>query len=133
MVRSEIEQHLRTFFGSIEDVVAVYLFGSVARDAAGPGSDIDVGVLYRRTPDSTLSAGPLDLEGALERQFGQSVQVVILNTAPVDLRSRVLRDGRLLVDAEPSLRLRFEVGTRNEAFDLEPILREYRAPRERTT
>jgi hypothetical protein len=50
-----------------------------------------------------------------------------LNRAPVDLRVRVLRDGRLLVDLDRSARIRFEVQTRNEAFDLEPILSRYRA------
>ena len=49
-----------------------------------------------------------------------------MNRAPVDLRTRVLRDGVLLVDRDPSLRIRFEVRTRNEWFDLQPILREYR-------
>jgi len=42
----------------------------------------------------------------------------------------VLRDGRLVVDRDRSARIAFEVRTRNEAFDLEPILRRYRAPRE---
>jgi hypothetical protein len=47
------------------------------------------------------------------------------------LRIRVLRDGRLLVDRDPSARIAFEVRTRNEAFDLEPILARYRAAPER--
>jgi len=42
----------------------------------------------------------------------------------------VLRDGRLVLDRDPSVRIQFEVRTRNEAFDLEPILHRYRAPRE---
>jgi predicted nucleotidyltransferase len=91
---------------------------------------VDVGVLFATRPRSTLDAGPLDLEADLERRLGRRVQVVVLNTAPADLRIRVLRAERLVVDRDPSIRIRFEVGTRNEYFDLEPILREYRAPRE---
>jgi len=49
-----------------------------------------------------------------------------MNRAPADLRVRVLRDGVLLADRDPPLRIRFEVQTRNEWFDLQPILREYR-------
>jgi len=56
---------------------------------------------------------------------------VVLNDAPVDLRARVLRDGRLLLDRDRAARIAFEVRTRNEAFDLEPILARYRAPRGR--
>ena len=61
--------------------------------------------------------------------LGVPVQVVALNHAPVDLVHRVLRDGKLLVDRDPSARIRFEVRARNEFFDLKPILDRYRAAR----
>jgi hypothetical protein len=32
-----------------------------------------------------------------------------------------------VVDLDSSARIRFEVATRNEAFDFEPVLRRYRA------
>jgi len=51
---------------------------------------------------------------------------VVLNRAPVDLVHRVLRDGILLLDRDPSGRIRFEVRARNEYFDLLPHLRRYR-------
>ncbi len=54
---------------------------------------------------------------------------MVLNTAPADLRMRVLRDGQMVFEGDASGRVRFEVATRNEAFDLEPIFREYRRPR----
>ena len=54
------------------------------------------------------------------------VQVVSLNTAHVELALRVLREGRLLIENDRALRIRFEVRTRNDYFDLEPILRRYR-------
>ena len=111
-------------------VAAVYLFGSTARGTAGADSDVDVAVLLAKTPPATFDQQPYGLEGLLERALGRTVDLVVLNRAPVDLRSRVLRDGRLLVDRDPSTRIRFEVQTRNEAFDLDPILRRYRSPRE---
>lgn len=130
--RGEIERRLLDFFAADDRrAAAVYLFGSVAKDAAGPDSDIDIGVLYRTPPPPTLDAGPLDLEAALERHLQHHVEVVVLNHAPVDLRARVLRDGRLVVDRDRSARIQFEVRTRNEAFDFEPVLHEYRAPRGR--
>jgi predicted nucleotidyltransferase len=112
-----------------EGLAAVYLYGSVARGTAGPDSDVDIGLLLTRPAPSTLEAQPYDIEADLERLLGCPVQVAELNRAPVDLRARVLREGRLLVDLDRSARIRFEVQTRNEAFDLEPVLREYRAPR----
>ena len=128
MDRTVILQRLGEFFAesTVADVVAVWLFGSFARGDARAHSDIDVAVLYRRTPEATFDALPLRLEGEIERVLGRTTQVVALNRAPADLRARVLRDGVLLIDRDPSLRVRFEVQTRNEWFDLQPILREYR-------
>jgi predicted nucleotidyltransferase len=115
--------------GRGEGIVAVYLFGSVARGTAGPGSDVDLGILFDAAPPRTLAAQPYDLEADLERALGRPVDIIVLNTAPSDLRSRVLRDGQLIVDRDRSARIAFEVRTRNEAFDLEPVLRRYRAGR----
>jgi predicted nucleotidyltransferase len=86
-------------------------------------------VLFARTPPPRLASPRFDLEGDLDRALGRHVDMVVLNDAPVDLRTRVLRDGRLLIDNDPAVRIAFEVRTRNEAFDLEPILARYRAPR----
>ena len=130
MSPDELERRLVSFFERHpRDAAAVYLFGSYARHAAGETSDADVAVLFRATPASTLDAGPLDLEADLERVLQRPVDLIVLNRAPVDLRSRVLREGRLILDGDPAARIRFEVQTRNEAFDLEPVLRQYRAPR----
>ena len=104
----------------------MYLFGSVARGEAGPASDVDVAVLYEKTPRPELDAGPLDFEGRLERALHRPVQLVVLNRAPADLVHRVLRDGQVLLDRDRAARIRFEVAKRNEYFDLEPIRRLYR-------
>jgi len=118
---------LRSIFErEAEDVVAAYLFGSVARGAARPDSDVDVAVLHRGRADGSLASTPLRLEERLERVLGRTVQVVSLNSAPADFVHRVLRDGAFLLDRDPSFRIRFEVGRRNEYFDLLPILRRYR-------
>jgi hypothetical protein len=128
---ASLEQRIADVFGSRPDVTAVYLFGSTARGTARADSDIDVAVLFEAPPPRTLSGPRLVIEGELERALGAPVDLVVLNQAPVDLRTRVLRDGRLLVDRDPSARIAFEVRTRNEAFDLEPVLARYRAARER--
>lgn len=112
-------------------IAAAYLFGSTARGDARPGSDIDVAVLFRQKPAARLDGPRFVLEGDLERRLGRPVDLVVLNEAPVDLRIRVLRDGRLILDSDPSARIAFEVRTRNEAFDLAPILERYRSPRNR--
>lgn len=122
-----IEKQLRNFFQEQPaNIVAAYLFGSQARGTARDGSDVDVAVLFAQDPPRTFEGLPLDLESELERFLGLPVQVVSLNHAPADLIHRVLRDGILLLDRDRSKRIRFEVRSRNEYFDLLPILRRYR-------
>lgn len=130
-----IEERLREILAAHaerEGIAAAYLFGSVARGTAGPGSDVDVGVLYAEDPPLTLAGMGFRLEGELEEAVGMPVQVIVLNHAPVDLSIRVLRDGKLLVDRDRTKRVRFEVKTRFEFWDLEPYLKLYRRMGEET-
>ncbi len=41
-----IKEALRKYFFDKHEVVAIYLFGSIAEGKARPGSDIDIGVLF---------------------------------------------------------------------------------------
>jgi predicted nucleotidyltransferase len=123
----EIERVIRDVLSSRpQPAAAVYLFGSTARGTARPGSDVDVGVLFEQDPPRTLDTAGFDIEADLERRLKRPAQVVILNWAPPDLVHRVLRDGRLVIDANPSRRIAFEVASRGEYFDLERYLRRYR-------
>jgi predicted nucleotidyltransferase len=108
------------------DVVAVYLYGSRARGNARRESDVDMGALLATAPRPTLRSTARKLEADLEAALGIPVEVVALNTAPADLVHRVLRDGVLLLDRDRAARLRFEVQSRNEYFDLAPLRRLYR-------
>lgn len=121
-----IQERLKKQFGTEPDLVAVYLFGSLARGDDHSRSDADVGVLFAHDPPRTLAGLHLDLEADLQKSVDRRVQLVILNRAPVDLIHRVLRDGLLLIDRDPSARIRFEVKSRNAYFDLLPTLRRYR-------
>ena len=107
-------------------ITRLALFGSVLRDDFGPDSDVDVAVLLRNDPPSTLEGLHLGLESDLEQACRRPVDLVIVNRAPPDLVHRVLRDGVLLVERDRSARVRFEVRSRNEYFDVLPFLRRYR-------
>jgi hypothetical protein len=65
------------------------------------------------------------------------VSVVMLDTAPLPLRYRVIRDGLVLLDRCPTARRNFEVQTQSAYFDFKPaldayddeLLRQLQAPR----
>lgn len=107
-------------------LVAVYLFGSHGRGEGRAGSDVDVGLLFDEAPPLSLDGPAATIEDELDGLLGRTVQTVVLNTAPVDLVHRVLRDGRLVHEEDPSRRIRFEVSARARYLDLLPALRRYR-------
>ena len=127
MNRRQIEHRVKEALVLADDqLIAAYLFGSVARGTDSPRSDVDLGILLRTAPAGMLDDLQFELEGDLERTLGRRTQVVVLNNAPPDLVHRIMRDGRILVDRDPAARIRFEVRARNEYFDLLPILNRYR-------
>ena len=127
MVDAALAETLRGLLQSAApDVVAVYLYGSRARGEARRDSDVDIGALLASTPPPTLRSTARKLEADLEVALRIPVEVVALNDAPADLVHRVLRDGALLLDRDRAARLRFEVQSRNEYFDLAPLRRLYR-------
>ena len=120
-------QQLQAFFNRDHiGIVCVYVYGSVARGEARDASDVDVAVLYAQEPPPTLDGLGLEFGDTLERLLGKPVDLIILNRAPLDLIHRVLRDGVLVYESDPSSRLRFEVQARSAYFDLLPYLRQYR-------
>ena len=124
---TSVERLRRAFRGREQGVAAVYLFGSVARGESRAGSDLDVAVLLEPAPErGTHESLRLDLRAEIESDLGQEIDFVVLNHAPPDLAHRVLRDAVLVIEPDPSARVRFEVRARNEYWDLKPYLDEYR-------
>lgn len=102
------------------DVVAAWVFGSVARGEARPTSDLDVAVL--------LLEGGADVEEALRalsselERFSPSgrVDIVVLGEQGSVFRHRVLREGALVLDRDPETRQDYEARTIVEYLDWKP-------------
>jgi uncharacterized protein len=89
----------------VPGLAAVYLFGSQAREDAGPDSDIDLAVL---TLDNLDPVDRWKLQEDLATEAHQNVDLVDLRRASTVMRVQVLRDGLLLADLQPSVRAAFE-------------------------
>lgn len=101
-------------------VVVAYLFGSRATGRQHEASDADIGLLVDR------HLGLLErerLSDRLAQALGVSdVDVVVLEEAPLELRGRVVQEGRLMFSADEPRRVSFEARTRSEYFDFLPTL-----------
>ncbi len=95
----QLRKRLRPFFGTRPEVLAVFVFGSTARGAAGPLSDVDIAVLLTagaarlHQSDDYKARLLADLMSFLGTR---NLDLVLLNEAPPLLSHRVLRDGVLL-------------------------------------
>jgi predicted nucleotidyltransferase len=103
------------------DVAVAYLFGSRAAAVAREDSDHDVAVLFGH--DATLGEVGA-LQAALVGALGTAVDLVELDRAPLELRAKVVQDGRLLLSIDESRRVGFETATRSRWFDYRPVLEE---------
>ncbi|MDZ4364371.1 nucleotidyltransferase family protein [Brevundimonas sp.] len=77
MTRDELLTKLRELKPWLEEqgIVNVRLFGSYARDEAGPDSDVDL--LVDMTKPLTHAWGALDVEVSLAQMLGRKVELVL--------------------------------------------------------
>ncbi|HHH42292.1 MAG TPA: nucleotidyltransferase domain-containing protein [Chloroflexi bacterium] len=113
---------LKRYLERREEVVAAYLFGSHARGEADARSDVDIAFLLRpNLPDLAHLTLTLDWE-VCDALGTDEVDVVILNTAPLEARFEILRTGRLIHSNDEALRTEWEVQTMSAWWDFRKVL-----------
>ena len=79
------------------DIVAAYVFGSVATGSQRPGSDIDIAVLLAEGPACRNRKALLDrLLPPLSRALRSDAHILFLNDASCVVLAQVLRKGQLI-------------------------------------
>jgi predicted nucleotidyltransferase len=115
----------RTALSERPEVAAAYLYGSAARGDATTLSDLDVAILpvegLSESARAVLQRELLTRLGAVART--RSVDVRFFDELPLTVRGRVLYEGILVVDRDPSLRVRTEVRSRMEYHDFQYLER----------
>ncbi|HEY3358913.1 MAG TPA: nucleotidyltransferase domain-containing protein [Polyangia bacterium] len=107
---------LREAAGRFGDARLIVLFGSVARGAAMPFSDADIGVA------GVPFWRGLEIGAALAAALGREPHVVDLDETSEWLRFEVARDGVLLHAGAPDAWPRFQAEAAVRYFDLAPII-----------
>jgi predicted nucleotidyltransferase len=105
------------------DVLAVLLFGSVARGEQTARSDIDVCVVLM--PRSTPYERPLLAHKRLEYLTHFDLDVHIFQALPLYIRSRVLKEGQVLFVRDEDLLYAIAFRTAQAFEDFKPIYYRY--------
>jgi len=90
-------------------VSGAFLHGSRAAGTAHPGSDVDVAAWWGRRPPASWQV-----------ELPAGVDLLVLDTAPLELRGRVAVAGELLFEDSPEERVAWQAQTRKIYFDEEP-------------
>lgn len=119
--------NLIEFCNGREDIIALYLFGSRAKDVAGPLSDIDIAILLKEGlgKEAYKEKEPFYWGKTNETLHTDEVSFVLLNIAPLTIRYGVITDSKVLYSKDESSRLSFEERVIDEYMDFKLILDEY--------
>lgn len=111
--RSGVVAALRT-----KGALFAYIFGSVARGEDTAESDLDVAALF---PEPAPRSFDVDMPSG--------VDLLVLNSAPLEMRGRVALEGTLLFEDDEVARIRWESTTRkiylDERYRIERSHREF--------
>ena len=112
-------------------VLAGYLFGSALRSEFKDRSDIDLAFLvdenrYREDPFEATAPVHM-IAGKIGLIFDRETDVVILNSASLEIANEIIATGLILFEKETDLRLEYEIKIKGMYFDFQPFLEELRA------
>ena len=106
------------------DILFGYLFGSKTKGYANERSDWDIAVYFREPINPNGRWPEFELEAELSRTVGATVQVIVLNTPlnPV-FGFEIMKDGIVLIDRNPNLRVEFENRILRQYYDWQYFLK----------
>lgn len=109
---SEVKAYLK----SHSKALFAYLFGGLAKGKLTPLSDVDIAVYLSDCGD--IAQEKMEILGILmEILRTDEIDLVILNTASLPLRARIIEKKEILIDKDPFARHKFESLTLREYFD----------------
>lgn len=123
MINRKQKDAIISYFSADQRVIAVYLYGSLARGSANQLSDIDIAIMLERTDGHTLKL-QLDAIGALMQIFHTNdvdVQILTPQTPPA-LAFRMIKGVSLYCSSLiKKVAIEAQILSRNQ--DFEPFMR----------
>jgi len=116
---ASIRQQIRSYFSDLDNINAVYLFGSIVSDRLTENSDIDIAIL---THNGELPF-PDQMNIAQELSFvtGREIDLIELSRVSLILKNQVLRKGELIFCQDRRALNQFIVRSNHEYIDFKRI------------
>ena len=105
-----------------DDIYAAYVYGSFI--TGRPFADIDLGIYLRRETENVLEY-ETQFENILEKRVKFTIDIRVLNNAPLSFLQNVIRNGLVIVDNDPNRRSDFESYVLKKYFDFARFRRRY--------
>jgi uncharacterized protein len=119
-------ESISKYFRQREDIIAVYIFGSTAKNKERKGSDLDLAVLFAEEVDQYRRfQAKLQIANDLEEQLKTRIDIVDLRSADLFFIHQVMKHKILLFERDAYSRVSFEVQYRKHYFDHMPIHEQY--------
>ncbi|MGI9861424.1 nucleotidyltransferase domain-containing protein [Moorella naiadis] len=107
-----------------EEIAFAYLHGSYLGE--GPFKDIDLAIyLHEHALGDENFLFEIHLEEAIRTHIPFPIDVRILNNAPLSFKYSVIKNGRLLIENNPTTRVEFQESTLDRYFDFVPFRKRY--------
>src|SRR3989338_2766757 len=131
-------QLLKNYFEERDDIVMAFLFGSAAKGATLPDSDIDITIYFKpegkKLEWEEEKTWPEEdkIWAEIERILAQNVDLLVLNRAASSIAFNVLQTGIPILIKDRFLYLRFFLTISSAAIDFREFIRDYRLIRDRS-
>lgn len=102
----------------IDEVKAIYLFGSHATGKATPISDIDICAIT----DKNISRGK---KADITSYSSNKIDVSVFWDLPIMIRHKVLKEGKLLFEKDKEFLHNITIATLREYLDFKPVIERF--------
>lgn len=122
--QKKIIAKIKSYFKSKKEVIAIYLYGSYARNEQKKDSDIDLAVLFNEKTDNRLSLR-FKYESDLSHLLDLEVEIQELNNIGIELGKRIIDEGTKIFTKSPQMDNIFKERLISKYFDMLPFYTEY--------
>ena len=118
LFKKKIIKKIKKYFNELDKVIAVYLFGSLAKETFNDNSDIDLALMLEDDLDKvTVFDLKLKVMGELESLLDYEVDIVIFSQADLRLQHQIIK-GQLLKGKDNKQRVKREQKSLDQYLDM---------------